>query len=117
MLQVYNDHVLVEIKKTEWATSDEADHTGKEDPKASSGVVVATPKIEDILFFSNYSWILEQSPFNTEMAEKMHKKMTELMGKKVYFEKRSDVGNTVEHDGKTFATIKLSKIIAVEEAN
>lgn len=114
-MKVYNDHVLVEIKKSEWATADEAAFDGKEDPRAGYGVVIAIPELGDILFFSNYSWILEASPFNEDMCKQMHAKMTDLLGKKVYFEKRADIGNTVEEDGKTLATIKLSKIIAVED--
>lgn len=109
---VLHDHVLVEIQKSEWAT---ADTVGEhEDPKAGSGVVVAVPDKADILFFSNYSWILEQSMLNEAMAEKLHAKMTALIGKKVYFEKRADLGNTMEDANKTYATIKFSKLIYVE---
>lgn len=114
-LKVFNDHLLVEITKSEWATADEAAFDGKEDPRAGSGIVVGIPELGDILFFSSYSWILEQSPFNQGMAKDMHKVMTGLMGKRVYFEKRADIGNTIEEDGKTFATIKLSKITGVAE--
>jgi co-chaperonin GroES (HSP10) len=110
---VLHDHVLVEIQKSEWAT---ADVVGEhEDPKAGSGIVVAVPDKEDILFFSNYSWILEQSMLNESMAEKLHAKMSALIGKKVYFEKRADLGNTIEDGSKTYATIKFSKLIYVEE--
>jgi hypothetical protein len=114
---VTSDHVLVEIKKSEWATADEPDPSGmgKEDPNAGSGIVVGIPPLEDIMFFSSYNWILEQSVFNAEIAKKVHERMSALMGKKVYFEKRADVGNTIELDGTTFATIKLSKIVFVEE--
>jgi hypothetical protein len=112
---VTSDHVLVEIKKAEWATADEDDFSGKEDPRAGSGVVIGIPPLEDIMFFSSYNWILDQSVFNEEIAKKVHIRMTALMGKKVYWEKRADIGNTIELDGKTLATIKLSKIIFVEE--
>lgn len=115
-MRVFNDHVMVEIKKPEWVTADEEDFSGnKEDPRAGIGIVVAAPALEDIMFFSNYSWILEQSVFNTAVISKMHDKMSELVGKKVYFEKRSELGNTIDQGGKTYATIKLSKIIFVEE--
>lgn len=112
MPKVFGDHVLVELKKSEWSTADTQGE--QEDPSAGSGVVVAIPAKEDILFFSNYSWILEQSMLNKPMAEELHTKMSELNGKKVFWEKRADIGNTIEEDGKTYATIKLSKIIAVE---
>lgn len=111
---VLHDHVLVEIQKSEWATADNvAEH---EDPKAGSGIVVAVPSKGDILFFSNYSWILEQSMLNSDMAATLHEKMSALIGKKVYWEKRADIGNMIEIDGKTFATIKFSKLIYVEDA-
>lgn len=109
---VLHDHVLVEIQKSEWATADTiGEH---EDPKAGSGIVVAIPDKEDILFFSNYSWILEQSMLNASMGETLYTKMKELLGKKVYFEKRSDLGNTIEDGDKTYATVKFSKLIYVE---
>lgn len=114
-MKVFNDHLLVEIKKSEWATADEAAFDGKEDPRAGYGTVIAIPDLEDIMYFSNYSWILESSPFNEAMAKKMHAKMSELLDKKVYWEKRADLGNVIEEDDKTIATIKLSKIIGVEE--
>ncbi|HEU5187936.1 MAG TPA: hypothetical protein VFT87_05555 [Candidatus Saccharimonadales bacterium] len=114
-MKVFNDHLLVEIKKPEWTTSDDVAFDGKESPDATRGEVVGIPALGDILFFSNYSWILEQSPFNEEMAKKMHTKMSELLGKTVYFERRADVGNTIQKDGKTLATIKLSKIVSYDD--
>lgn len=111
MGKAYNDHVLIEIEKSQWAT---ANQEGEEDsPNAGSGIVVGIPDRDDIMFFSNYSWILEASPFNEEMLNKVHAKMKQLTGKRVYFEKRADLGNTIEEGDRTFATIKLSKIIYV----
>lgn len=112
MLKVYNDHLLVELQKSEWATADVAGE--QEDPKAGSGIVVKAPKLEDILYLSSYTWIAEETVVNEGLLTDIHAKMQKLVGKKVYFEKRADLGNTVEHDGKTYATIKLSKITAVE---
>ncbi len=112
-MRVFNDHLLVEITKSQWATSDEVEE--QQDPKASYGVVVGIPKLEDIMYFSNYSWILEQSIFDNDTHERMHKRMETLMGKKIYWEKRAEVGNVLEEGEKTLAIIKLSKVIAVEE--
>jgi hypothetical protein len=115
MLKVYNDHLLVELNKSEWATSDDADTTGKEDPNASKGVVAAIPDLSDMHYLSSYSWISEDSVLQEDLLERVRTAMERLLGKTVYFEKRADLGNTIEYEGKTYATIKLTKIIAVEE--
>lgn len=112
--KVLHDHVLVEIKKSEFVTSGATDDM-QEDPKAGSGIVVAVPGVEDIMYFSSYSWILENSMLNEGMAKRLHEKMSALIGKKVYWEKRADIGNTIEDGDRTFATIKFTKLIYVEE--
>lgn len=113
MIKPYNDHLLVEIKKSEWATAD--DMNEQNDPNAGSAVVVGIPDRKNIYYLSSYSWMAESTLKDKDILEGMHKAMEQLLGKKVYFEKRSDIGTTIEHEGKTYATIKLSKIIAVEE--
>jgi len=112
-MRVFNDHLLVEIKKSEWVTSEDAEEHSS--PKASFGVVVAIPKREDIMYFSNYSWILENSVFNDPVLILMLNRMESLLGKTIYWEQRAEIGNVIEEDGRTFATIKLSKVIGVQE--
>lgn len=112
-MRVFNDHVLVEIKKSEWVTSEDAEEHSS--PKASFGLVVAIPERENIMYFSNYSWILENSVFNEDVIDQMRSKMQNLLGKTVYWEQRAEIGNVIEEDGRTFATIKLSKVIGVQE--
>lgn len=112
-MRVFNDHLLVEIKKSEWVTSEDAEEHSS--PKASFGVVVAIPEPSDIMYFSNYSWILENSVFNVEIVNEMYSRMKSLLNKTIYWEQRAEIGNVIEEDGRTFATIKLSKVIGVQE--
>lgn len=112
-MRVFGDNLLVEIKKSEWATADEQGEM--DDPRAGSGLVVAIPDAQDILYFGSFNWAFDQSAFNDRMRDDMLQVMERLFGKTVYFEKRADHGMTIEADGKTYAVIKLSKIIGVVE--
>lgn len=106
----FNDHLLIELPKAEWATADEQGE--QDDPRSGSGVVVAVPEVA--FWLSSYTWIAERSVANPEVMATFGSLMNELMGKRVYFEKRADIGNTIEVGDKKYATIKLSKITAVE---
>lgn len=110
-LRVYNDHLLVELERQDFVTADE---TGEE-KKAQKGKVVASPKHEDILYLSSYTWVAEESVLDSETLEILHDKMAALVGKTVYFEERSNIGTTITIDGVDYATIKLAKITAVED--
>lgn len=112
-MRVFGDNLLVELKKSEWATADEQGEM--DDPRAGSGVVVGIPEAQDILYFGSFNWAFDDSVFNDAMRSEMLTVMNRLQGKTVYFEKRADHGMTIDHDGKTYAVIKLSKVIGVQE--
>lgn len=111
MIKPFNDHLLIELQKSEWATADEQGE--QDDPRAGSGIVVDVP--ENVYYFSSYTWIGDQNIDFSENWEPLQKVMKSLKGKRVYFEKRADIGNTIEDGDKKYATIKLSKITGVEE--
>lgn len=111
MITPFNDHLLVELEKSQWTTADDKGET--EDPNAGSGIVVAIPT--EHVYLSSYTWVSDASMFDEDSLKELWEKMSKLIGKKVYFEKRAEIGNTIEDGDKTYATIKLSKITAVEE--
>lgn len=114
MLKVFNDHLLVELPQQQYVTAN-TDSDGQDDPNAGYGVVVSVPELIDVHYLSSYTWIADKTVANAAATAEVHKAMKKLIGKKVYFEKRTDIGNTIEHEGKKYATIKLSKIIAIGE--
>lgn len=111
MVKPFNDHLLVELPKNEWATADE--QGDQQDPRASYGVVVDTPDV--MIWLSSYTWVSDQSLANEKLLLALAALMKRLKGRRVYFEARAEIGNTIEDGDKRYATIKLSKITAVEE--
>lgn len=111
MIKPFNDHLLIELPKNEWATADEQGE--QDDPRAGSGIVVEVPN--QLLYLSSYTWIADKTVGNPQYMEELYKWMKSLKGKRVYFEKRAEIGNTIEDGDKKYATIKLSKIVGVEE--
>lgn len=115
----FNDHVLIELEKSEWATASE-DVNDPDNPNAAlagTGIVIAIPERKTMQWFSSYNWIAEHSVISNSFMDDLHKTMQTLKGKRVYFEKRADIGNVVEDGDKKYATIKLSKITGIANAN
>lgn len=113
-MRVFGDNLLVEIKKAAFTTSE--DDQNPSNPNAGSGVVVAIPKPEDILYFGSFNWAFDNSMLDRVTADNLIKIMKRLVGKTVYWEARADVGMVISDDqDKKVIAIKLSKIIGVEE--
>lgn len=111
MIKPFNDHLLIELPKNEWATADEQGE--QDDPRAGTGIVVGIP--DQNYYLSSYTWIADITANNVDARKFYHNVMAKLKGKRVYFEKRAEIGNTIEDGDKKYATIKLSKIVGVEE--
>lgn len=106
----FNDLMLVKLESSPWLTNRiESDH---EDPLAGSGVVVAIPDFDDILYFGSFNWAFDESMLNEKVAHQVHAKMTALLGKTIYFEKLADRGLTLQDGDTSYALIKLTKVIA-----
>lgn len=113
MIKPYHDHVLVKLgQKSAFVTADE--EMGAPRKGIRFGHVVDVPDVENMSYVSNYTWVAEHSIFNKEHIQSMHDKMTKLVGMKVWWEENADVGNEIEIDGEQYATIRFTKIIAVE---
>lgn len=112
MLKPYNDHVLVELATSDFVTAEDEQGQNK---GIQFGTVIAVPDLEDMMYLATYTWVAENSLLNSEELNKVRERMLKLMGKKIYWEERTDIGNTIEYDMKKYATIKISKVIGVEE--
>lgn len=111
MIKPFNDHLLVELEVNQWSVANEQGE--EQDPKAGYGVVVDIPDIFGWL--SSYTWVADNTVGNEEYLQNMRKIMKDLVGKKVYFEQRAEIGNVIEDGDKKYAVIKLSKITGVAE--
>lgn len=111
MIQPFGDVVLVEIEKSQWATADTEGE--RDDPRVGTGKVVAIPRIEDMLCLSSFTWVAEESLFNETQLSEVHATMQRLLGKRIYWEKRADIGMTSEDS--SYALIKLTKIVGYED--
>jgi co-chaperonin GroES (HSP10) len=117
MIKPLNDTVLVELigdretDKLNLITAEEAEG-------CESGIVV---EISDTMpFFGSHGWSFDtslhtNSPEGKKFMQGMQDWYKDLIGKRVYWEQYADRGTTIEHEGKKFAIVKLSKLIAVEE--
>lgn len=117
MIRPYNDHLLIELPTSQFTTAAD-DANDPNNPNAANcgwGTVIGIPERKDVMYLSSYTWIAENSVFNIKDTSRIYEAMEKLMGKKVYFERRAEIGNTIEDGDKRYATIKLSKIVGVED--
>lgn len=77
------------------------------------GMVVA---ISDVpIFFGANTYMFDKSLAEDELLAKIHTHYKEYVGKKVYWPERSESGAVVKYGDTTYAFIKWSSIMGVEE--
>jgi len=108
MIAPINDNLLVEIESDSGQfVSTEETHT--------HGIVLAVS--DTLVHYGSFGWAFESSFLEDEKLERIKELFSALVGKRVYWEERSDLGVTIERDGKKYGLIKFSKLIAWEEAD
>lgn len=107
-LKPLNDNILVELKNKygRFGVPDELEGY-------QSGVVLEVP--EGFPYFSSHAWTFENSLNDTETVKDVVSYYKNLVGRTVYWEQLSDQGVTIEFEGKKYALIKFTKLIALEE--
>lgn len=110
-LKPLNDNILVEVT----ATSEDlgAIVVDKGDEGYQTGIVVDVA--DDLIYYGSNSWVLESTLFDTKRLAQLREFYAKLKGKRVYWEAFASSGQLIEKDNKTYAIIKMSRVIAMEK--
>ncbi len=108
-IQPLNDLCKVEL------STDEFGFGGDSKTTAESGVLVELPA--NFPYFGFWSFAFENSLMNKDTLMHLHKHYKELIGKRVYWTALSEKGNIIEKEGKRYAFIKLTSLIAADDAD
>ena len=87
---------------------------GAHDPDEGvrEGIVVGIS--DDITYFGMNTFAFDSSLMDEAMLEDIYDRYKEFLGKKVYWPERSESGTVIEYDGKKYAFVKWSVVMAVE---
>ncbi len=77
------------------------------------GTVVALGDLS--LFFGYNTFAYDSSLGNDELLNKIKDHYESYVGKRVYWPERSESGAVIEYDGNSYAFVKCSAVMAVEE--
>lgn len=106
MSEPKNDVVLVELDANKYGNFT----SGVKEEGHNTGKLLAVS--DRIFFLSSFSYVLEESFSHPEALEELRQYWGARIGKKVRWEERADKGMTFEEDGKKYACIKITKLIA-----
>lgn len=107
MLKAVNDLAKIQIEVDEFGFG------GGTKDKAASGILVALP--DKFNYFGFWSFAFEDSFMSEEKLEKIYHYYKGLLGCRVYWTALAEKGNILEQDGKSFAFVKFSSLIAMDE--
>lgn len=100
-----NDLAKIELDNDEYGLG------GVDKTTAETGIFVELP--EKFNFFGFWSFAFEESFMAEEKLEKLYTHYKKLIGQRVYWTAMAERGNIIqEEDGKTFAYVKLTSLIA-----
>lgn len=80
---------------------------------AESGILVDIP--EDLIYLGFHSFAWEKSFGNWATLDEYHQHYASLIGRRVFWTSMAERGSVLEQDGKKYAFIKLTDIIASDE--
>lgn len=103
-----NDLAKIRLDEDEYGFG--MDTTGS----AESGVLVELP--EFFTHFGFWSFSFENSFMNKKDLAELHAIWKKQIGKRVYWTALSEKGNIIKKDNEKFAFIKLTSLIAIDEA-
>lgn len=103
---------LNDLAKIELAV-DEYGFGGTEKETAESGILVALP--DKFNYFGFWSFSFENSFMAREELDELYEYWKAKIGRKVYWTALSERGNIIEKDGKKFAFVKLTSLIAEDD--
>lgn len=103
---------LNDLAKIELAV-DEYGFGGTEKETAESGILVALP--DKFNYFGFWSFSFENSFMARKELDELYEYWKAKIGRKVYWTALSERGNIIEKDGKKFAFVKLTSLIAEDD--
>lgn len=106
-MNALNDLAQIDI------TTDEFGFGGAEKETAESGILVAIP--DKFHYFGMWSFAFEKSFMAYEDLKELHDYWKTMIGRKVYWTALSERGNIIEKDGKKYAFIKFTSLIAEDD--
>lgn len=112
-LKPLNDVALIEIEKNPYQLGGMKLVSSQESEGVQSGIVLQLPEL--LLYLGFHAFAFESSLADTERLKEIAKAYLPLVGKRVYWVARSDMGVVLEKEDKSYALIKLTDFIAVSE--
>ncbi len=80
---------------------------------AENGILIELP--EKLMFLGFHSFAWEESFGNWDKLAEYHQHYAALIGRRVFWTSMAERGSVLEQDGKKYAFIKLTDIIASDE--
>lgn len=109
MLKPINDLAKIRISDTKPKIIRETKDTSE------SGVLVELP--DKFNYFGFWSFAFENSFMNREALDDIYKYWEQQIGKRVFWTALSEKGNILEDGEERFAFVKLTSLIAIDEAD
>lgn len=106
-LKPINDLAKVEIASTEGQLIKQTKETSE------SGILVELP--DKFMYFGFWSFAFEDSFVSEEKLAKLYEYWKSKIGYKVYWTALSEKGSLIKQGDKTYAFIKLTSLIAVDD--
>lgn len=111
-----NDHLLVEIGSAAQKIGGlETMVQSQQQEGWDTGIVVAVSEFMTYFGFQTYAF--DSSMMNAELLGQVKSMYKAMVGKKVYWPKMAERGMTIKHEGKEYALIKMTALMAVEEGD
>lgn len=108
-MNALNDLAKIELEVDEFGFG------GTEKETAECGVLVALP--DRFNYYGFWSFAFENSFMSRKDLDDIYDYWKAKIGRKVYWTALSERGNIIEKDGKKFAFIKLTSLIAEDDAD
>lgn len=106
-MQALNDLAMIRIAVDDYGFG------GTEKDTAESGILESLP--DKFNYFGFWSFAFENSFMNRADLDAIYEYWKSKIGKKVFWTALSERGNIIEKDGKKYAFIKLTSLIAIDE--
>lgn len=106
-MNALNDLAMIELE------IDEFGFGGTEKDTAESGILVALPA--KFHYFGMWSFAFEKSFMAYEDLKELHDYWKTKIGRKVYWTALAERGNIIQKDGKKYAFVKFTSLIADDD--